>query len=143
MKELIRKILRESENDFNWSESNEINHFNWEENAENFGGHKNMIKDLYDNDPMNFLLSLPKMEVVQSTENPDYILFRYEPKKNLMVYDKKNKKVYINYYEIWSVLQDFFGLNYTETQQLTKRWVDEVYNLRGITTTLGSTRTYL
>jgi hypothetical protein len=74
------------------------------------------------------------MDVAQSEQNPDWTLFRYEPKKNLMVYDKKNKTVYINYYEIWLVLEDHFGLNYTEIQELTKTWLDEVHNLRGITT---------
>ena len=51
-----------------------------------------------------------------------------------MIYDKKNNEVYINYNEIWSVLQSNFGLNYSEIEQLTKEWLSEVYNLRGITT---------
>ena len=55
-----------------------------------------------------------------------------------MVYDRKKEEVYINYYEIWSFLKDGFGLNYTETQELTKTWLDEVYDLRGITTNITS-----
>ncbi len=51
-----------------------------------------------------------------------------------MVYDTKNKYVYINYYEIWTFLRSNFGLNLQETQGLTKKWLDEVYNLRGVTT---------
>ena len=50
-----------------------------------------------------------------------------------MIYDRKNGEVYIDYDEIWSVLGSKFGLNYTETQKLTKVWLDEVYNLRGVT----------
>jgi hypothetical protein len=50
-----------------------------------------------------------------------------------MIYDRKNEIVYINYYEIWSVLEDKFGLKYSETQRLTKIWLDEVYNLKGVT----------
>jgi hypothetical protein len=50
-----------------------------------------------------------------------------------MVYNRENDYVYINYDEIWSVLGDKFGLNYSEIQDLTKRWLDEVYNLRGVT----------
>jgi hypothetical protein len=50
-----------------------------------------------------------------------------------MIYDRKNEVVYIHHDEIWSFLEDKFGLNYSETQELTKRWLDEVYNLRGVT----------
>jgi hypothetical protein len=50
-----------------------------------------------------------------------------------MIYNRKNDYVYINYNEIWSVLVNKFGLNYDETQELTQRWLDEVYNLRGVT----------
>ena len=42
--------------------------------------------------------------------------------------------VYIDYDDIWSVLEEHFGLKYSEIQELTKMWLGEVYNLRGITT---------
>ena len=74
------------------------------------------------------------LDVVQSEEKPDWTLFRYKPKQNFMVYDRKNDYVYINYYEIWSVLEEHFGLNYTKIKELTEMWLGEVYNLRGITT---------
>ena len=50
-----------------------------------------------------------------------------------MIYDRKNDYVYINYYEIWSVLEDKFGLKHAETQELTRVWLGEVYNLREVT----------
>jgi gamma-glutamylcysteine synthetase len=50
-----------------------------------------------------------------------------------MIYVRKNEVVYIDYYEIWLVLEDKFGLKYSETEELTSRWLDEVYNLRGVT----------
>jgi len=129
----LKKIIREEINDFEWAQSDEINHLNWKENAENFGGNENMVRDLYNNDPMNFLLSLPKMDVVESKNYPDWTLFRYKPKENLMIYDRKNGYVYVDHEKIWSILNDHFGLNYTETQQLIKAWLYEVYNLRGVT----------
>jgi hypothetical protein len=57
-----------------------------------------------------------------------------------MIYDRKNGYVYINYDEIWSVLEDKFGLNYGEIQELTRVWLDEVYNLRGVTPESLSTK---
>ena len=49
-----------------------------------------------------------------------------------MIYDKNSFAVYISYDDIWSFLEKGFGLNYTEIQELTEMWLDEVYNLRGI-----------
>ena len=54
-----------------------------------------------------------------------------------MIYDRKNEYVYINYSDIWSFLEDGFGINYSDIQAFTKRWVDEAYKLRGFTTKLA------
>jgi hypothetical protein len=45
-----------------------------------------------------------------------------------------NDNVYINYDVIWLFLQKGFDLNYIETQELTKIWLGEAYNLRGVIT---------
>ena len=84
-------------------------------------------------EPIDFLNLFNDLESVQSEEYGDYMLYRYKKGHNFMIYDRKNGYVYINYYEIWSVLEDKFGLNYSEIQRLTKIWLDEVYNLRGVT----------
>jgi hypothetical protein len=88
----------------------------------------------FNNDPMEFLNLFNDLDVVQSVEKNDWTLFRYEKGKNLMVYDRKNDYVYINYDQIWSVLQNYFGLNDTETEQYTEEWLGVAYKLRGITT---------
>jgi hypothetical protein len=90
----------------------------------------------FNNDPMEFLNLFNDLDVVQSAEKENWTLFRYEKGKNLMIYDRKNDYVYINYKQIWSVLREDFGLNYDETKQLTKEWVGVAYNLRGVTTIL-------
>ena len=102
------------------------------------GGIENLFDVLNIKSPMEFLNMYNDLDVVQSEEKKDWTLFRYEKYKNLMIYDRENYVVYINYYEIWSFLKDGFGLNYTETQELTKTWLDEVYDLRGITTNITS-----
>jgi hypothetical protein len=84
-------------------------------------------------EPIDFLNLFNDLESVQSVEYGDYMLYRYKKGHNFMIYDRKNGYVYINYDEIWSVLEDKFGLNYIEIQVRTKRWLDEVYNLRGVT----------
>ena len=102
------------------------------------GDFNNLSQLLNINSPMDFLHLFDDLDVVQSEEKKDWTLFRYEKYKNLMIYDRENYVVYINYYEIWSFLKVGFGLNYTETQELTKTWLDEVYDLRGITTNITS-----
>jgi hypothetical protein len=84
-------------------------------------------------EPMDFLNLFNDLESVQSEEYGDYMLYRYKKGHNFMIYDRENEVVYIHHDEIWSFLEDKFGLNYSETQELTKRWLDEAYNLRGVT----------
>jgi len=90
----------------------------------------------FNNDPMEFLNLFNDLEQVQSIKEKDWTLFRYEKGKNLMFYNREFEDVYINYKQIWSVLENYFGLNYDETQQLTEEWVGMVYNLSGVTTSM-------
>ena len=47
--------------------------------------------------------------------------------------DSENGYVWVSYNRIWSVLEEDFGLNYTEIQELIKDWLSGTYNLRGLT----------
>ena len=105
----------------------------WKSAAELVGGNKNLAKLAFNNDPMNFLHMFDDLDVVQSEEKPNVFLYRYEKGNNMMVYDRKNDKVYINHYEIWEFLEEGFGLDYDEIQEVMKEWLFEVYNLRGVT----------
>ena len=49
--------------------------------------------------------------------------------------DLKNGYVYINYDRIWVFFESIFGLNTLQTKEIMKVWLDETYNLRGITPT--------
>ena len=98
------------------------------------GGWDNFCKIYKIETPMDFLHLFDDMEVVQSEEKEHWTLFRYKKGNNLMIYDKKSKEVNINYDEIWSFLEDKFDLTTPVVQAVTKMWLDEVYNLRGIAT---------
>jgi len=41
------------------------------------------------------------------------------------------------YYVIWSFFEEGISLKYDEIQDIMSKWLDEVYNLRGITTLFG------
>ncbi len=113
---------------------NMVKTMGWEPAAIAVGGIENLAKLGFNNNPMEFLNLFNDLDVVQSEEKPDLILFRYEKGNNMIIYDRKNEYVYINYDVIWSFLEDVFGLNYFKIQKLTKDWLGETYNLRGITT---------
>ena len=83
---------------------------------------------------MDFLHLFDDLEVVQSEKKENWTLFRYEKGNNLMIYDRKKKEVYISHNEIWSFLDNKFDLTNPVIRGVTKKWLDEVYNLKGITT---------
>ena len=104
----------------------------WDSATELVGGSKNLIKLIGVSTPMEFLHLFDDLDIVQSEEKPDSTLFRYKPEHNIMIFDRKNRIVYTDYDNIWSVLEDGFDLNKSEIYELTKEWLSEVYNLRSI-----------
>ena len=132
MKQLIKKILKEESLKHNLKQ--QIKDYGWKDTADMVNGPEELAKLAFDNDPMEFLHMFDDMDVVQSKNEKNWTLFRYEKGNNVMIYDRKNEYVYIDYSDIWLFLEDGFGLNYSEIQAFTKRWVDEAYNLRGVTT---------
>ena len=99
-----------------------------------FGGWESFCQRLNINEPMDFLHLFDDLEVVQSEKKENWTLFRYEKGNNLMIYDRKKKEVYISHNEIWSFLDNEFSLTNPVIREVTKKWLDEVYNLKGITT---------
>jgi hypothetical protein len=93
--------------------------------------------------PMDFLNIFNDLDVVQSKQEPNWILFRYEKGNNMMIYDRKRKDFSLSNLVIWSFLKYGFGLNYSETQEVTKEWLDEVHNLRGVTPKVFVSNEYL
>jgi len=58
-----------------------------------------------------------------------------EDRKPLFMYyqNSKNKSVYIIYERIWVFFESIFGLNYSDSEAIVKVWLEETYNLRGLT----------
>ena len=139
MKHIIRKILKEENLKQNLKQ--QVKDYGMQDAAELVGGMDNFLSLMNFESPMDFLHLFDDLNVVQSKEEKDWTLFRYKPKNNIMVYDIIINEVYINYDEIWSVLQSHFDINYFEILELTKRWLGDVYNLRDITILSGRKRT--
>ena len=71
----------------------------------------------------------------ETDKDPNFIFFMKNDEV-IFDYNKKNGNVYISYDHIWSFLESFFGLKYTEIQDLTKEWVEEHYKLSVRTTNI-------
>lgn len=115
-----------------------VKEFGWKQASDIIGGPENLSKLVFNNNPMEFLYVFNNLNIVQSEKKPNWVLYRNKKGENLMVYDEKNKKVYISYDKIWLFLEDEFSLTYLVIQGLTKTWMDKVYNLRGITNPIGN-----
>lgn len=131
MKHIIKKILKEENLKNNLKQ--QIRDFGWIDVAELVGGMDNLFSIMNFESPMEFLHIFDGMEIVQSEEE-DWDLFRYVPYNNLMIYERKTGRIFISYIDIWRILRDVFKLEFTEIQDITKRWLDEVYNLRVVST---------
>ena len=64
----------------------------------------------------------------ETDEYPDFIFFMKDG-EIIFDYNKKNGWIYVSYDKIWSLLESFFGLEFEETQALTKEWLEEHYKL--------------
>jgi hypothetical protein len=130
MKQLIKKILKEESLKNNLI--TQIKNDGWRDVAELVGGIFNLLTLLNITEPSEFLEYFNDLDVVQSQENPDLILFRYKEGKNLMVYVKELNKVYISYLDIWSFLSIFFGYEIDKIENTIKKWLSETFNITDV-----------
>lgn len=128
MKGLIRKILKEESLKQNLKD--QVKEFGWKSTVGLVNGDKNLLKLMHINNPMDFLSLYDNLEVVGSK---DFITFhRKKENEELMLYYKSHKDLYINYDQIWVVLDVYFNLSYYEIGSLIEDWLDKVYNLKGV-----------
>jgi hypothetical protein len=129
---IVKTVIKE--NSLRQDLIQQIKEDGWKETSEFVGGRVNLKKLVGIESPIDFLNLFNDLDVIDSEENPNLTLFRYEIGNNLMVHDDEFDFVYINYGKIWSFLEKVFGLNYAEIQEVTQEWLGEVYDLRGVYT---------
>jgi hypothetical protein len=58
-----------------------------------------------------------------------------EDRKPLFMYyqDEEIGYVYVNYERIWVFFESIFGLNSLQTKEILNVWLEQTYNLRGVT----------
>jgi hypothetical protein len=110
-----------------------VKQMGWEKTSKSVGGPKNLSKLGFNNNPMEFLNLFNDLNVVQSEEESYLILYRYEKGNNIMIYDRDQNEISISHDVIWFFLTKGFELSHPEIKELTEEWLNEVYNLRGVT----------
>ena len=102
--------------------------------AKMVGGSFNLSRLAFKSGPIEFLNLFNDMEVVKSTEIPQWTLFRYKKGNNLIVYNRKTRKVLFDD-DIWDYLfTAYFLYSHRDIRLLTKDWVMETYGLKRIST---------
>ena len=143
MEDLIRRIIKEEVSNRRQEKLiNLIKDYGLDKASKVVGNIDNLLKVLDINSPMDFLHLFDDLNVVESEEDPNWDLFRYKPKQNLMTYDRKHNIIYISF-KIWTILSITFELEYSEIQRLTKKWLSEEYDLRGVATKYSNSLSHL
>jgi hypothetical protein len=76
------------------------------------------------------------LEEYRTDEYPNKIFF-IKSKKVFMEQGLKNGILLVDYNTIWSDLENTFSLKYNEIQSIISKWVEETYNLRGVTSNVS------
>jgi len=72
------------------------------------------------------------LEPYETEKYPDYIFYK-KGKEIIFDYNKKNGYVTVNYEEIWSFFESFFGMKYEQIQEVLNYWLEETFKLEGYT----------
>lgn len=101
--------------------------------ASNMVGGPDVLFKLLDITPMKFLQSFNGLE--QCSPLGHVTPYGYSPSYYLFLHDKIDNLCFFNYEEIWSLFEYGFKLTYRETQEITKQWLYESYNIDVVRTT--------
>jgi hypothetical protein len=72
------------------------------------------------------------LEEYRTDDYPDSLFF-VKDKKPYMVQDLYNGYLWIDYFKIWKDLENTFSLEHNDIQSIIKKWVEETYKLRDVT----------
>jgi hypothetical protein len=132
MRNIIKQVLKEEFDLKSERIKSIVNKYGFEQASEMVVGGIDTIRQLYENNPESFLNQFNDLSPVETVDKIYYVdknrlpLFMYYP-------NRKNGEVYINYYRIWLFFSDVINLNYKEIKGIMEQWLEETYNLRGLT----------
>lgn len=101
----------------------------WEDTADMVGGSRNLGRLVGLTKPSKLLNIFNDLKSIPNKDNDYLVNYVNDSGKAIMIYDRKNKYVYVNQDFIWSALMDYFDFSYYLTQVVIKEWLYDVYNL--------------
>ena len=132
MRNIIKQILKEEVDLRSERVKSIVNKYGIEQAIEMVVGGPDTIRNAYQNNPESYLDQFNDLTQIEKGDKIFYIdkdgnhLFYYYP-------NKKNGYVYINFYKIWMFFYEVIGMERDEIQGIIKDWLEETYNLIGLT----------
>jgi hypothetical protein len=132
MRNIIKQILKEEINSQSERVKSIVNKYGIDKAIEMVAGGPDTIRNAYQDNPSEFINQFNNLTPVEKDDKIYYVdkdrlpLFYYFP-------DEKNGYVYFNYDRIWKFFSDVIGIDYDETQTIINNWLEEAYNIRGLT----------
>ena len=94
------------------------------------GGWDNFCKVFKVESPMDFLHLFDDLEEFKSTENSNFLLYRYRTGKNIMIYNINENRVGISDKDILAfVTTSILFTPDFKPREIIQTWLNEVYNL--------------
>ena len=132
MRNIIKQVLKEEVDLRSERIKSIVNKYGIKQALDIIADGKVIIRQAYRDNPSEFLnqfndLKPAEMDDVMYYVDKDNIaIFFYDP-------NKKNRDVYINYERIWSFFSKVIGLEPSEIKDILKNWLEETYNISGLT----------
>jgi len=129
----MKFIITEEQNEkLNQKVKSMVNKYGVKETLRLFDNNTDIIRRAYQDNPSEFLNQFNDLTPV---EKDGFIYYVDNNRLPFFAYyvNKENKIVYINYYRIWVFFEKVIGLDEKEIQDIMKEWLEETYNLRGLT----------
>lgn len=96
----------------------------------------NIIRDrpLFVNSVLRYLnMNFDTLKPKEHKDYPQSVFYVNSDNQVMMEYNQKIERVYIHYNDIWSKIESLFHLNYDDVQSIMKVWLEETYELEGVT----------
>ena len=94
------------------------------------GGWDNFCKVFKVESPMDFLHLFDDLEEFKSTENSNFLLYRYRTGKNIMIYNINENRIGISDKDILAfVTTSILFTTDFKPREIIQTWLNEVYNL--------------
>lgn len=101
----------------------------WRTASKSVGGFRNLAKLGFNNDPMEFLNLFSDLDINMGEKNDPYMYLHDDKNPRLIVYNPKNKNIFISYEDIWEFLFTGFDYNFSDSLELVSGWLGDTYDL--------------